>query len=91
MKGTFFEKIKIERQLLEADLYLRSDSYLLCINIYFAILRTNSNVTNFQEMPDVYQKCIRIVLNEYARKNGFDVSTKPILESLLDDGMSEGP
>ena len=67
---------------------MRQDSYILSINMYFAILRTNSNANNYQEMPDSYRKCIRIVLCDYAPRGGFSLRDNPIIESVMDDGLS---
>ena len=44
MKSTFFEGNKIERQKLEASLFHALGNSVLTINVFFNMLRLNSNV-----------------------------------------------
>ena len=41
---------KLERQQLEASLYLLQSNYMLAINIYFSMLRPNSHIGSFTDM-----------------------------------------
>ena len=41
---------KLERQQLEASLYLQQPNYVLAINIYFSMLRPNSHIGSFTDM-----------------------------------------
>ena len=54
-KKTFFND-KIERQEIEADLFLKSENILDSINTYFMILKANSHLANFREMWPIYKK-----------------------------------
>ena len=63
-KQSFFPD-KIERQCIEADLYLKSDSILSSINTYYQILKANSHLANFKEMWETYKACIRVVIVNY--------------------------
>lgn len=64
LKAEFFTD-KIERQSLEADLYLQSKNPILTINVYFNMLRLNSHINHYQEMWDTYKTCIRLILNDF--------------------------
>ena len=68
LKAEFFGD-KIERQTLEAELYMQSKNPVLTINVYFNMLRINSHVNHYQDaMWDTYQTCIRLVLNDFVPK-----------------------
>lgn len=43
-KASFFESMKTERQKMEAELFLASNNYILCLNVYFSMFKLNSNV-----------------------------------------------
>jgi hypothetical protein len=65
LKSEFFTD-KIERQSIEANLYMKSKNPVLTINVYFNMLRINSHVAHYQEaMWDTYKTCIRLVLNDF--------------------------
>jgi len=80
-KKNFFHD-KIERQDIEADLYLKSDNLLDSINTYFLILKSNSHLANFKEMWTTYQTCIRVVINFYLPRK-FNFEYKPNLDYSL--------
>jgi hypothetical protein len=68
LKAEFFGD-KVERQTLEAELYMQSKNPVLTINVYFNMLRINSHVNHYQDaMWDTYKTCIRLVLNEFVPK-----------------------
>jgi hypothetical protein len=46
LKSEFFTD-KIERQSLEADLYMKSKNPVLTINVYFNMLRINSHINHY--------------------------------------------
>jgi hypothetical protein len=73
LKSEFFTD-KIERQTLEADLYMKAKNPVLTINVYFNMLRINSHINHFSEsMWETYKTCIRLVVNEYLPKHrGFE-------------------
>lgn len=62
IRGSYYEDHKLERQLLESDLYMWSDSHLLCLNMLFSILRANNEARQFKDLTAIYTRCIRIVL-----------------------------
>lgn len=69
LKSEFFGD-KIERQTIEADLYMQSKNPVLTINVYFNMLRINSHVNHYQEsMWETYKTCIRLVLNDFLPKH----------------------
>ena len=68
MKKEFFEGNKIEKQKQEVSLYHSSGNHILTINVLFNILRLNSNVHKYEEIWDIYRKCIRIIVNDFAVK-----------------------
>lgn len=69
LKSEFFSD-KIERQTIEADLYMKSKNPVLTLNVYFNMLRINSHMSHFQEsMWETYKTCIRLTVNEYLPKN----------------------
>jgi tetratricopeptide (TPR) repeat protein len=67
-KKSFFPD-KIERQEIEADLYLKAEKTLESLNTYYQILKSNSHLANFKEMWPTYQKAIRVLINHYIKKN----------------------
>lgn len=46
LKAEFFSD-KIERQTMEAELYMQSKNPVLTINVYFNMLRINSHVNHY--------------------------------------------
>ncbi|CAI2368685.1 unnamed protein product [Moneuplotes crassus] len=96
-KNSFFTD-KVERQQIEADLFLKSDNLLDSINIFFQILKSNSHIASFRPMWPTYQKCIRIILVDYIPKI-LNFEYKPSLDYSLNyssitskpfDPISEG-
>ena len=69
MKSGFFEGNKIERQKQDASLYHALNNPVLAINVYFNMLRLNSNVHQYKEIWECYMKCIRIILHDFLPKN----------------------
>ncbi len=68
LRSEFFTD-KIERQTLEADLYMLSKNPVLTINVYFNMLRINSHPSHFQEsMWETYQTVIRLIINDFLPK-----------------------
>lgn len=68
IKSDFFQD-KIERQQMEADLYLQSNNPILTINVYFNMLRINSHINHYNDkMWDTYKTCIRLIINDYLPK-----------------------
>jgi hypothetical protein len=65
---------KIERQTVEADLYMKSKNPVLTINVYFNMLRINSHINHYNDnMWETYKTCIRLVINEFIpRIKGYD-------------------
>lgn len=43
---------------------------MLTINVFFNMLRLNSNVHQYKEIWAVYQMCIRIIMNDFIPKQG---------------------
>ena len=72
MKKEFFEGNKIEKQKQEVSLYHSSGNHILTINVLFNILRLNSNVHKYEEIWDIYRKCIRIIVNDFAVKRQYE-------------------
>jgi hypothetical protein len=48
LKSEFFHD-KLERQTIEADLYMKSKNPVLTINVYFNMLRLNSHINHYQD------------------------------------------
>jgi len=68
LKSEFFTD-KLERQAIEADLYMKSKNPVLTINVYFNMLRLNSHLNHYQDtMWETYQVCIRLIINEFLPK-----------------------
>ena len=76
-KSAHFEGNKIDRQLQEADLYFKSNNSVLTINTYFSILRANSRMDNYKEIFNVYQKCIRIFIDDFLPKTSYKFLATP--------------
>ena len=53
---------------------------VLSINVLFNMLRLNSNVHQYKEIWSVYQKCVRIILDDHLPKSNFEF--KPTNESF---------
>jgi len=88
LKSDFFAD-KLERQSLEASLYLQSNNPILTINVYFNMLRLNSHVNHYQEMWATYRTCIRLVINDYLPKQrGYEY--KPNIDYLLNQSDTKG-
>ena len=49
-KADHFHDSKLERQQLEADLYLQADNYVVAINVYFSMLRINGHINQYTDM-----------------------------------------
>ena len=47
-----------------------SGNAVLTINVFFNMLRLNSNVHQYKEIWAVYQQCIRIIMNDFLPKQG---------------------
>lgn len=62
-----------------AKLFYLSGQEVLTINVFFNMLRLNSNVMQYREMQDEYTKCIRIIMNNFlpAPKNQFSFVAAP--------------
>ena len=72
MRQQFFEHDRIMRQNKEAKLYHASGNPILTINVFFNMLRLNSNVHQYEEIWYVYRKCIRIIIDDFLPKNNFE-------------------
>ena len=55
IQAKFFEGNKLEKQMMEANLFHMSDSPVLTINVLFNMLRLNSNVHQYKEIWTVYR------------------------------------
>lgn len=63
-KQDLFEN-KLERQEIEADLYLQAKNYIVAINTYFSMLRINSHINQYTDMWKQYRDCIRIICDDF--------------------------
>eukprot|EP00347_Sterkiella_histriomuscorum_P000542 403375452 len=88
LKAEFFSD-KIERQNLEAELYLQSNNPILTINVYFNMLRLNSHINHYQEMWDTYKTCIRLIINDFLPKQK-QYEYKPNIDYLLNQSDTKG-
>ena len=88
LKAEFFTD-KIERQNLEAELYLQSNNPVLTINVYFNMLRLNSHINHYQEMWDTYKTCIRLIINDFLPKQK-QYEYKPNIDYLLNQSDTKG-
>ena len=79
MNADMFEGNKIEKQKQEASLFHASGNAVLTINVFFNMLRLNSNVHQYKEIWVVYQQCIRIIMNDFLPKQGpkFEFKAQP--------------
>jgi len=79
MRAQFFESNKHEKQTLMAKLFFLSNQEVLTINVFFNMLRLNSNVHQYHEMQTEYTKCIRIIMNDFLPnpKNQFHFEPAP--------------
>ena len=50
---------------------------MLTINTYFSILRANSRMDNYKEIYNVYQKCIRIFIDDFLPKTSYKFLATP--------------
>lgn len=84
-QSQFFEGNKIEKHKQEASLYLAFGQPVLTINVLFNMLRLNSNVHQYKEIWEVYQQCIRIIIDDFLVKNSFEF--KPTLDFMGAEGQ----
>lgn len=77
MKQSHFEHDKHSKQVQEASLFLQSDNPILAINVYFNMLRLNSNLNQYKEIWNSYLSCVRIVLADFAVKSGYVFKDRP--------------
>ena len=87
MRSHFFED-KQEKQILTAKLFHLSGQEVLTINVFFNMLRLNSNVHQYKEMEQEYVKCIRIIMNDFLPnpKNQYEFKSQPdfaVLDQVL--------
>ena len=69
----FFQD-KLERQQIEAGLYLMQGNYILTVNTYFNMLRLNSHINQYSDMWKQYRECIAIICDDFLpRKKKFDL------------------
>lgn len=61
-------KDKLERQQLEASLYLQANNWVMAINVFFNILRLNSHINQYSDMWEEYQKCITVICDDFLPK-----------------------
>lgn len=59
---------KLEKQHLEAYLFMESTNYILTINTYFSMIRLNSNIKQYSDMAGEYRDIIRIICDDYLPK-----------------------
>ena len=78
MNADHFEGNKIEKQKQEASLFHMSGNAVLTINVFFNMLRLNSNVHQYKEIWAVYQQCIRIIMNDFLPKQGAKFEWKSV-------------
>ena len=60
---------KVERQHLEAYLFMENKNYVVAINTYFSMLRPNHNIDYYVDMSNDYKNLIRIICDDYLPKN----------------------
>jgi len=72
IQAKFFEGNKVEKQMMEANLFHMSDSPVLTINVLFNMLRLNSNVHQYKEIWTVYRQCIRIIIDDHLPKQNYE-------------------
>lgn len=60
---------KLEKQHLEAYLFMESKNYIVTINTYFSMIRLNSNIKQYVDMSTEYRNMIRIICDDYLPKN----------------------
>lgn len=72
MRSQYFDNDKIERANLEASLLRESNNPVMTINKLFTLLKANSTISHFKDIWFVYQKTIRIVLNDHLVKGQYE-------------------
>jgi len=70
-----------------ANLYYQSGNLVLSINMFFSILKVNSNSMFYKEMNEVYTTLTRIIINTYLPSINYNFSTQPIPVFLTEEGF----
>ena len=74
---------------MEANLYHASGNPIMTISTLFAMLRFNSNFHQYQEIWPVYRQCIRIIVDDYLPKHGYEF--KPVNDFTLSEKGTTNP
>lgn len=61
----------------EAGLHYQADNSILAVNVYFNMLRLNSNVNAYKEIWSSYLTVIRIVQGDLCTKGGYVFQNEP--------------
>lgn len=87
-RSEFFQD-KLERQGMEAALYMEGGNPILAINVYFNMLRINSHINQYSDMWPQYRDCIAVICDDFLpRKKKYEL--KANIDHIVQQSDTKG-